>query len=137
MDNFIEKPNQNKFFVVSGLRGVGKSTIMYQLYDYLLNTKKISSKRILLLDLEYLKYGENLNILEYINVFIKDINEDYYLSNNPLFVFVDESQYDQKWDWAGKVVYDEHVNVFIIFTGSNALNLSYSADAARRLKRKK
>lgn len=136
LDEFIDKPNQNKFFVVPGLRGVGKSTMMYQLYDYLLNTKKIESNRILLLDLEQLKYEKNLNIMDYFNVFIKQINEEYYLTDEPLFIFVDESQYDTKWDWAGKVVYDEHVNVFLIFTGSNALNLSYSADAARRLKRK-
>jgi len=136
LDKFIEKPNQNKFFVVPGLRGVGKSTIIYQLYDYLLNTKEISSNRILLLDLEYLKYEKDLNIMDFFNVFIKEINEEYYLTNEPLFIFVDESQYDTKWDSAGKVLYDEHINVFMIFTGSNALNLSYSADAARRLKRK-
>ena len=136
LDDFIEKPNQKKFFVMSGLRGVGKSTIIYQLYDYLANTKKISSNRILLLDLEYLKYEKELNIRDYINIFIKDINEEYYLTDKPLFIFVDESQYDTNWDSAGKMVFDEHVNVFIIFTGSNALNLSYSADAARRLKRK-
>ncbi len=74
VDKFIEKPNQNKFFVVPGLRGVGKSTIIYQLYEYLINTKKINSNRILLLDLEYLKYEEELNILDFFNVFIKDEN---------------------------------------------------------------
>lgn len=90
---------------------------------------------MLLLDLENLKYEKNLNILDYINVFIKDINEKYYLTETPLFIFVDESPYDKKWDSVGKLVYDNHVNVFMIFTGSNALNLSYSADAARRLKK--
>ena len=34
LDKFIEKPNQNKFFVVPGLRGVGKSTLLYQIYSY-------------------------------------------------------------------------------------------------------
>ena len=136
LDEFLEKPNQNKFFVIPGLRGVGKSTLLYQLYDYLHNTKEISANRILLLDLELLKDEKNLNIKDYFNVFIKEINEEYYLTDKPLFIFVDESQYDSNWDSAGKLVYDEHVNVFIIFTGSNALNLSYNADAARRLIRK-
>lgn len=136
LDKFIEKPNQNKFFVVPGLRGVGKSTIIYQLYDYLINTKEIPDNSVLLLDLEQLKYEKNLNIIDYFNVFIKEINEEYYLTDEPLFIFVDESQYDTKWDSAGKLVYDEHINVFMIFTGSNALNLSYSADAARRLKKR-
>lgn len=67
---------------------------------------------------------------------LKKSMRNYYLTKEPLFIFVDESQYDTKWDSAGKLVYDEHINVFMIFTGSNALNLTNSADAARRLKRK-
>ena len=136
IDNFINKPNKKKFFVVPGLRGVGKSTLIYQLYDYLVNTKEIPSNRILLLDLERLKYESNLSIIDLCNVFIKEINEQSYLTTEPLFIFVDERQYDTKWDWAGKLIYDEHINVFMIFTGFNALNLSYSADAARCLKKK-
>lgn len=38
-----------------GLRGVGKTTIIYQLFSYLLNEKQIPKNRILYLNLENLK----------------------------------------------------------------------------------
>jgi len=46
---------------------------------------------------------------------------------------IDESQYDKNWALAGKIIYDKSNNIFMIFTGSSALNLGYTADAARRL----
>lgn len=46
---------------------------------------------------------------------------------------IDESQYDKNWSLAGKIIYDKSNNIFMIFTGSSALNLGYTADAARRL----
>jgi len=46
---------------------------------------------------------------------------------------IDESQYDKNWSLAGKIIYDKSNNIFMIFTGSSALNLEYNADAARRL----
>ena len=132
VDKFLNEINTDKFFVMPGLRGVGKTTILYQLYDYLLNTKKIESTKVLYLDLERLKDELNLNLLEFFDIFIKVINEKYQFTDEALFIFVDESQYDHNWASAGKIVFDETVNVFTIFTGSNALNLEINADAARR-----
>ncbi len=36
------------------------------------------------------------------------------------------------WNHAGKIIFDENKNLFLIFTGSDALNLEYSMDSARR-----
>ncbi|WP_323736950.1 AAA family ATPase [Methanosphaera sp. ISO3-F5] len=132
IDNFLNEINTDKFFVMPGLRGVGKTTILYQLYDYLINTKNIESTKVLYLDLERLKDEPNLNLLKFFDVFIKIINEKYQFTDEALFIFVDESQYDPNWASAGKIVFDENVNVFTIFTGSNALNLEMNADMARR-----
>ena len=114
-----------------GLRGVGKTTILFQLYDYLTTTRGINPNQILF-DLDRLKDQGEFNILDYIDLFIKDINEEAYLNREPLFIFVDESQYSDNWDHAGKIIFDENKNVFLIFTGSDALNLEYSMDSARR-----
>ena len=54
-----------------GLRGVGKTTIIYQLFSYLLNEKTNSKNRILYLNLENLKDVPNFNIKEYIGCFPK------------------------------------------------------------------
>ena len=115
-----------------GLWGVGKTTIIYQLFDYLLNEKQISKNRILYLTLENLKDNPNFNIKDYIDVFLKDVNEAYPLVKNPVFIFIDESQYSKNWASLGKIIFDEDKNVFMIFTGSDALNLEYNNDSARR-----
>lgn len=36
IDNFLNGNNQNRFIVMPGLRGVGKTTILLQLYEYLI-----------------------------------------------------------------------------------------------------
>lgn len=136
IDEFLNNGSDNRFFILPGLRGIGKTTIIYQLYDYLINNSKINKNQILYLDLDRLKDFGDLNILKFIEIFIKDINEESYLENKPLFVFVDESQYTPNWALVGKIIYDEMKNVFLIFTGSNALNLESNKDAARRALKK-
>ncbi|WP_407431127.1 hypothetical protein [Methanobrevibacter sp.] len=44
IDEFLEGKNTNRYFVLPGIRGVGKSTIIFQIYDYLLNEKKYKRK---------------------------------------------------------------------------------------------
>ena len=45
LDIFINGKNtENRFIVMPGLRGVGKTTILFQLYDYLLNEKILIMK---------------------------------------------------------------------------------------------
>lgn len=132
VDKFIEECNVNRFFIIPGIRGVGKTTILYQLFTYLYNEKNIEKNRILFLDLDRLKRQPDFELLSFIDVFLKQINDEYYLTSTPLFIFVDESQYVDDWDLIGKILYDENSNVFMIFTGSNALNLEISADSSRR-----
>jgi predicted AAA+ superfamily ATPase len=50
-----------------------------------------------------------------------------------IFLLIDEAQYDHNWALSGKIIYDETNKIFMIFTGSSALNLEYNADSARRL----
>jgi len=51
----------------------------------------------------------------------------------PVYVFLDEVQYDEKWAIALKSVYDRSPNVFIMSTGSSALELNSNSDTARRV----
>lgn len=132
IDKFIEECNVNRYFIIPGIRGVGKTTILYQLYTYLCNEKNIEKNRILFLDLDRLKRDPDFELLSFLDIFLKQINDEYYLTSTPLFIFVDESQYVDDWDLIGKILYDENSNVFMIFTGSNALNLEISADSSRR-----
>ena len=53
--------------------------------------------------------------------------------NEPVFILIDEAQYDRDWSLNGKLIFDGSQNIFMIFSGSSALKLSYNSDAARRL----
>lgn len=46
---------------------------------------------------------------------------------------IDESQYDKNWTLYGKILFDKSENIFMIFTGSSALNLEYNMDTARKM----
>ena len=47
IDNFIDEKYANRFIVIPGLRGVGKTTILYQTYEYLFKEKNIPLNNIL------------------------------------------------------------------------------------------
>lgn len=136
IDRFLDKGSEDRFFAMPGLRGVGKTTLLFQLFDYLVNERGIDKSRVLYLDLDRLKDHNDLNLREFFDIFISDINEEAYFNNEPLFIFVDESQYTDNWALVGKIFYDELKNCFMIFTGSNALNLESNHDAARRVLKK-
>lgn len=51
----------------------------------------------------------------------------------PIFLLIDECQYDNDWSLTGKLIYDASKRIFMIFSGSPQLELSYNADSARRL----
>ena len=52
--------------------------------------------------------------------------------NEPVFLFLDEVHFDEKWESLLKIIYDKHKKVFVVATGSNALFLNESPDLARR-----
>ncbi|MBE6493957.1 MAG: ATP-binding protein [Methanosphaera stadtmanae] len=134
IDDFLEGENNNRYILLPGLRGVGKTTIIYQLYNYLLKDKNIKQNQILYLSCEKLNERFEFKILDVIDTFLKyHHNSTLRTLNKEIFLFIDESQYDYNWALSGKIIYDESNKIFMIFTGSSALNLEYNADSARRL----
>lgn len=137
VDDFLEGNYTNRYIVLPGLRGLGKTTIIYQLYQYLLREKEINHNQILYISCDDLNDYMDINILDVVNCFLKlHHNSNLRTLDKKIFIFIDESQYDSNWAGAGKRIYDKTNNVFLIFTGSSALNLEYNADSARRLLKK-
>jgi len=50
-----------------------------------------------------------------------------------IFLLVDEAQFDEKWANYAKLLFDKNSKIFMIFTGSSALNLNLNTDATRRI----
>jgi len=123
----------NRLIVLPGLRGVGKTTVVFQIYDYLKNQKRIDQDRILYFSVDELKAYLGKSILDVIDTFIQDVHRTTPTNlGKELFIFVDEAHYDPKWSETAKILFDKSKKVFMIFTGSSALSMELSVDAARR-----
>lgn len=129
---FLNKESEERFYILTGLRGVGKTTLLYQIYNYLNKECNIEKERILYLNIDRLKNMGKFNLLEYLEIFIKELNEQNSLNKKPLFLLIDETQYAKNWDLTGKIIFDETSNVFMIFTGSDTLTLELSNESSRR-----
>ena len=133
VDDFLEGKNINRFLVLPGIRDVGKTTLLFQIYEYLLKEKNIDPQNILYFSCDRLKKLGDTDIFDvvssYLDVFHNSIMETI---SKPIFILIDEAQYDKDWSLNGKLIFDASKNIFTIFSGSSALSLSYNADSARR-----
>jgi len=138
IDNFLEKNEKiNRLIIMPGLRGTGKTTLLYQIYLYLIRKKNIPRERILFISVDDLK-SLNFDLRSCIEVYeSKILFEDLVTSEKPVFLLLDEVNHDPNWALTLKVIYDKYPNIFIIATGSSALELEKetSADLARRAKK--
>ncbi len=137
MDKFLsEEEYYHRFIVMPGLRGVGKTTILYQLYNYLKNEKNINTNNIFYLDVHDLKSSFNTDVKTIFNLFIEEKHQKTLVTlDEKIFLLVDEAQLDENWAKYAKLIFDKTSNVFMIFTGSSALDLELNTDAARRITR--
>ena len=137
IDNFIDEKYANRFIVIPGLRGVGKTTILYQTYEYLFKEKNIPLNNILYISCDELNDITECNIRELVEIYLKNkFNKNIRTLNEKVFLLIDEAQYDKNWAVSNKIIFDKSDNIFMIITGSSAIHLQYNADAARRLKRR-
>lgn len=134
VDKFIEGENLNRFLVLPGLRDVGKTTILYQVYEYLLIEKNITPQNILYFSCDRLKRTGNADIFDVVNYYCESFHNSLLETlSSPVFILIDEAQYDKEWALNGKLIFDGTKNIFMILSGSSALKLSSNPDAARRL----
>lgn len=137
VDTFLNEDTSNKVIVLPGLRGVGKTTLILQTYEFLLKEKNIPPNNILYVSFDDLNDLVDCNIRQMVEIYLKTIfNTNLRNLKEKVFIFVDESQIDKKWAKFGKIIYDKSYNVFMIFTGSSALHLESNDDLARRMHKK-
>lgn len=100
-----------RFVVLSGARRVGKTTIMYQMIDNLLE-EGINPKNIL-----YISFDNP--IIKLVNVEnVLSIYESLYPLDGTKYVFFDEVQYMEDWELWLKVIYDSRKDFRLTATGS-------------------
>lgn len=134
IDKFLEGESINRFLVLPGLRDVGKTTILFQVYEYLLKEKNINQQNILYFSCDRLRRTGEADIFDVVNYYCETFHNSIIETlTQPVFILIDEAQYDKQWALNGKIIFDASKNIFMIFSGSSALKLSNNPDAARRL----
>ena len=137
IDNFIDGKYANRFIVIPGLRNVGKTTLLFQVYEYLFKQKDISINNILYMSCEDLNSLAECSVREMVDIYLKNkFNNKLRTIDEKIFLLIDESHYDTNWAISGKIIHDKSDEIFMIFTGSSAISLEYNTDAARRLKKR-
>ena len=107
----IRHKTVRRFAVLSGARRVGKTTIMYQMIDSLIE-EGVNPKNIL-----YVSFDNP--IVKLVNVeTVLSIYESLYPIKGTKYVFFDEIQYTEHWELWMKVIYDSRRDIRLTATGS-------------------
>ncbi len=107
----LKHPSIRRFIVLSGVRRVGKTTILYQIIDRLLD-EGVNPRNIL-----YVSFDNP--ILKLISVeAVLSVYESMYPIAGEKYLFFDEIQYTDDWELWMKVIYDSKKDVRMIATGS-------------------
>ncbi len=120
--HFVEGLRQGKVDVLIGARRVGKTTLIAQLIEYLLEIKKVNPKLILFISLErpYLELTQQklTTALEFYesNILGKSIAD----STETVYLFIDEAQYDPSWARTMKQFVDQNRPIYALVSGSSS-----------------
>ena len=109
--NIIGQKTIRRFLLLSGARRVGKTTIMYQIIEKLINDG-INPKNIL-----YISFDNPMIKMVNSNEVLK-IFDSLYTTNGMKYIFFDEIQYAENWELWLKVIYDARKDICVVATGS-------------------
>lgn len=107
----VEHKTIRRFAVLSGARRVGKTTILYQMMEALID-QGISPKNILYITFDN-PIVKLLNVEDALAIY-----ESLYPLKGTRYIFFDEIQYTDNWELWMKVIYDSRKDVRLTATGS-------------------
>jgi len=131
IDNFISSGAEPRMVGMAGLRGTGKTTLLWQIAEYVLKNENIPIYFFNVNEIRTTGYS----LYETLKAFEKYLLQKSFKElDTPLVLLFDEVHDDNEWTRALKILYDEATTAFILCTGSSALLLQQTADLARRMK---
>lgn len=118
----IQYFDTRQVLVIYGLRRTGKTTLMYQLVDFLLK-KGVERKKIL-----YFSFDEKISTLEELLKTYSDliISKDLARAERT-YIFLDEIQKLKDWENQLKIFYDLYPNIKFIVSGSASITIQKKA----------
>lgn len=128
--DFIEGQKEIRIVSIPGLRGVGKTTLLAQLF---LKLFPHHSGNMLYISADQVVNEFRSDLYSVFEEYQKIFGTSFEKLDHDLFIFIDEIHFDKKWAAALKSLYDKSKRVFVVCTGSSALSLQSTTDLARRV----
>ncbi|MEK7169010.1 MAG: AAA family ATPase [Patescibacteria group bacterium] len=128
LDDFLRGNVAIRWITMPGFRGVGKTTLLSQLYFELNNIDCYK----LYLTVDQVTQILGVSLQEVLEVYEEIVGMALERLDKPIILFLDEIQYDKKWGITLKGIFDRSNKVFIFATGSSALSIQNNPDVARR-----
>jgi uncharacterized protein len=113
----IQNSSKDYYIGIYGLRGIGKTVLLLQMYSQLDDSQSIYFSA----DSTYLSLFSLYDILKFL------VNKKY---KN---IFIDEITYKKNWVQDIKTIFDEKNNTNIYFTSSSSIDIQKGADLSRRV----
>ena len=128
LEGFLNnKIPRSQWTIITGLRGVGKTTLLAQLYRH--PSLDICAKFYLSLD-ELYSAGATMDDVA---VAIEQrLKAKILNAQSPIFIFLDEVHFLPQWSLAAKILYDNSRHLFLVCTGSSAISFWTNPDIGRR-----
>lgn len=132
ISDFLTGAPSIRSVAIAGLRGVGKTTLLAQLFmtaykDY------VTQAHFLYLSVDQIVNLLDSSLYEVLYVYEEILGTSFEELKKPLLLFLDEVHYDPKWSHVLKALYDRSPHIFVVSTGSSALSLTAAADLSRRV----
>ncbi|MBI4253249.1 ATP-binding protein [Candidatus Uhrbacteria bacterium] len=131
--DFLKGERDVRWVVIPGLRGVGKTTVMAQVFVGAIETKTSATAHFLYLSADDL-LPRGLTLTDALDAYEYILGTPFEKLDQPTFIFIDEVQQSADWARVLKSLYDRARNIFIASTGSSAVSLQSNPDVARRAK---
>ncbi|MCL2860696.1 MAG: ATP-binding protein [Oscillospiraceae bacterium] len=129
--SIIEKLNEKRILSIIGPRRVGKSTLIYQTINYLLEDIKVEPKRILFFsgDDPSLFFNDDDKLSDVLDIYFKEIlSETMSNLSSKVYVFIDEIHFIKSWQNFLKTYFDKKYDIKFIVTGSSSVHLYKDAN---------
>jgi len=107
---------EEQILSIIGLRRTGKTTLLKQIIQHLIEKHKISPKQILFISFDEALVTSKLPLTEYFDIFLDKTEE-----SKLRYIFLDEIQYIDKWQHILKRYYDTRPNIKFFVSGSSSL----------------
>src|SRR3990167_5018881 len=130
INDFISGEKEVRMVSIPGLRGVGKTTLLAQLF---LKFYPHYTKDMLYISVDQVVNELGADLYTVFEEYQKILGVPLERLDRNLFIFIDEIHFDKKWTAVLKTIYDRSKKVFLVCTGSSALSLQSTTDLARRV----